>query len=87
MNPAITLTFLRLKKIAPWDVLLYVAAQFIGGVGGVLVARLLLGGIIAHPTVNYVVTIPGPAGATVAFVAAGLAWMASRTRRPGAQPA
>lgn len=69
MNPAITLTFLHLKKIKPQDALFYVAAQFIGGVVGVLVAKFLLGGVIAHPTVNHVVTAPGPAGAGVAFVA------------------
>src|SRR5262252_2387067 len=31
MNPAFTLTFLFLGKIAPWDALFYVVAQFAGG--------------------------------------------------------
>jgi aquaporin Z len=69
MNPAITLTFLRLGKIMPWDAAFYITAQFIGGVSGVLLSKLLLGGIIAHPSVSYVATIPGPAGANAAFVA------------------
>src|SRR5437868_8922753 len=69
MNPATTLTFLRLGKVMPWDAAFYVAAQFIGGVFGVLVSKLLLGSIIAHPSVSYVTTVPGPAGTGVAFVA------------------
>src|SRR5205085_5456890 len=32
MNPAVTLTFFRLGKIAPWDAAFYVCAQFVGGV-------------------------------------------------------
>jgi aquaporin Z len=69
LNPATTLTFLRLGKITPWDAALYIAAQFVGGVGGVLLSKLLLGEILAHPSVNHVATVPGPAGAGIAFVA------------------
>jgi aquaporin Z len=69
INPAVTLTFLRLGKIQPWDAAFYITAQFIGGVGGVLLAKLALRGIIAHPSVSYVTTVPGPAGAGVAFPA------------------
>src|SRR6266545_3861447 len=65
MNPATTLTFLRLGKIRPWDATFYIASQFVGGVCGVLVSKLLLGGILAHPSVSYVTTVPGPAGAGV----------------------
>src|SRR6516165_6211011 len=38
MNPAVTVTFLCLGKIAPWDAFFYVIAQFAGGVAGVLLA-------------------------------------------------
>ena len=69
MNPATTLTFLRLGKVMPWDAAFYIAAQFIGGVSGVLVSKLLLGSIIAHPSVSYVTTAPGAAGVSVAFMA------------------
>jgi aquaporin Z len=69
MNPALTLTFLRLGKIKPWDALFYIVGQTGGGVSGVLFAKLLLGGVIEHPSVNYVVTVPGPAGVSVAFLA------------------
>lgn len=74
LNPAVTLTFMRLGKIKPGDAALYIVAQFLGGVCGVLLARLLLGNIIADPTVSYVATVPGPAGAGLAFAAeAGIA--------------
>src|SRR6266446_5140974 len=43
MNPAVTLTFLALGKIAPWDALFYVVAQFAGGIAGVLVSRWIIG--------------------------------------------
>jgi aquaporin Z len=69
MNPATTLTFLRLGKVMPWDAAFYIAAQFIGGVGGMLLSKILLGSIVSHPSVSYVTTIPGPAGADVAFLA------------------
>lgn len=67
LNPATTLTFLRLGKITPWDATFYVAAQFLGGLGGLLSARLLLGDLLSHASVRYVTTVPGPAGVGVAF--------------------
>jgi len=69
MNPAFTLTFLTLGKIAPWDALFYVCAQFVGGLAGVLAARALLGPALAARPLSYVATVPGPAGAGVAFAA------------------
>ncbi len=67
MNPAITLTFLRLGKIAGLDAGFYIAAQFAGGLLGVLASALALGPIIADSTVGYAATTPGPAGAAAAF--------------------
>jgi aquaporin Z len=69
MNPALTLTFLRLGKVAPRDALGYVAGQFLGGVTGILVADWLFRGLLAHPSVNYVATVPGSEGFAIAFVA------------------
>jgi aquaporin Z len=69
INPSTTLTFLRLGKVAPWDALFYVCAQFTGGLIGASVAARLLSAWVSHPSVNYVVTMPGPAGAAVAFAA------------------
>jgi aquaporin Z len=69
INPAVTLTFFRLGKIEPWDAFFYVLAQFAGGTGGVLLAALILGEAVADPSVNYVTTVPGGAGAGAAFAA------------------
>ena len=69
MNPAVTLTFLSLGKIAPWDALFYVMFQFLGGIAGVLVASFLVGPALQHTAVNYAVTVPGPRGPWVAFIA------------------
>lgn len=44
INPAVTLTFLRLGKVSPWDAAFYVLAQFAGGIYGVV----LVGGILGE---------------------------------------
>jgi len=67
MNPAFTLTFYRLGKVAPWDAVFYIVAQFIGGVVGVGIVALVAGKLLAHPEVNYAATLPGQEGAVVAF--------------------
>lgn len=69
MNPAVTLTFLRLGKIVRADAVAYVAAQFTGGTAGILAACWLFRGLPAHPAVNYVATVPGQPGALAAFAA------------------
>ena len=72
INPALTLTFLRLGKIAPWDALFYVVFQFIGAIAGVAISWLLLGSVISISQVNFAVTIPGSPGVWTAFVAEAL---------------
>jgi aquaporin Z len=42
-NPAITLTFLWLRRIQQWDAVCYVTAHFIGAVVGVAIAHQILG--------------------------------------------
>ncbi len=69
LNPATTLTFLRLGKIKPRDATSYILAQFVGGTAGVLLSKLLLGPILSHPSVSYLTTVPGSAGVWVAFIA------------------
>ena len=46
-----------------------VLAQFVGGLIGLRVAAIAIGMAIEHPTVNYVVTVPGFGGADIAFAA------------------
>ena len=68
-NPATTLTFWRLGKIASADAALYALAQTAGGLAGVALAAALVGPPLAAPDVRYVATVPGTAGPVGAFVA------------------
>lgn len=69
-NPAVTLAYLRLGRIAPWDAAFYLLAQCAGALTGVVAAGALLGrAVLADPAVNYVATAPGPPGPAAAFVA------------------
>jgi len=69
MNPSTTLTFFRLGKVRGSDALGYAVAQFVGGVVGILAASTALGTLAADPAVNYVATLPGTEGQTVAWTA------------------
>src|SRR5882672_1557169 len=69
INPSVTLTFLRLGKIKPWDALFYLTAQFSGAVLGVYLVAQFLGRQVSDPAVRYVVTTPGIHGPWVALVA------------------
>src|SRR5712672_1871692 len=68
LNPAVTLAFFRLGKVAPWDAVFYVIAQFVGGIAGVAMIAGIFGKLLAHPSVNYVATLPGPRGVGAAFL-------------------
>ena len=69
LNPAVTLAFLRLGKVKPWDACFYVLAQLAGGIAGVAVASAVIGGSFRHPPVRGIVTLPGSRGEAVAFAA------------------
>ena len=69
INPSVTLTYLRLGKVKPCDAAFYTLFQFIGGIVGVLLAGALMGQLVAHSSVNYAVTVPGPRGWPTAFFA------------------
>ena len=68
-NPSVTWTFFRLGKIAAWDAAFYTLFQFAGGIAGVMLASFTLGKLVAHQSVNYAATVPGPNGPMVAFLA------------------
>jgi len=68
-NPAMTFTFYRLGKVAPWDALFYGLAQFSGAIIGVAAATLLSRGAPGNGAVRYAITAPGVYGPGVAFVA------------------
>ena len=69
LNPAVTLAFWRLGRVRAADLAGYALAQLTGGVLGVALVAWVAGPVLAHPSVRYVVTQPGPAGAGVAFAA------------------
>jgi len=69
INPATTLAFFRLGRVARWDAVFFIAAHFIGGALGAFMAAILLLPWVAHPAVNFVVTVPGDWGKLVAFSA------------------
>lgn len=69
MNPAVTLTFWRLGKVAKEDAVLYIVAQAAGGLLGVVAVRAAIGPMFFEPPICAVATTPGPAGAAVAFAA------------------
>jgi aquaporin Z len=65
INPATTLTFWRLGKVAGWDAVFYATAHFAGGLAGVLLVAAIFGDWF----VEAVATVPGAQGAAAAFVA------------------
>jgi aquaporin Z len=69
INPAVTLTFLRLGKIKLNDAFFYIAFQFIGALIGVFFSWLVLRDALATPEVNFAITIPNHSGALISFFA------------------
>ncbi len=68
INPAVTLTFLRLGRVERHDAFAYVVAQCLGAVLGVA-ACAAAGLPLAHESVNFVVTQPGRQGVAIAACA------------------
>jgi len=69
LNPAITVAYLWLGRVHPWDAVNYVVAQFAGGLAGVFLASQVLGHHLSAEPVRYVVTLPGEYGRPIAFLA------------------
>jgi aquaporin Z len=69
MNPAVTLTFLRLGHIARADAFFYILAQCVGGTLGVLLVHAWLRDAFSQPPVSFVTTVPGAHGLLVAALA------------------
>ena len=78
-NPAVTLTFFRLGRVAPRDAAFYAGAQVMGGLAGVAAAAGLFGERLADPAVRYVVTAGsyGPGAAFAAELAISFALMSA----------
>ncbi|HWZ22301.1 MAG TPA: aquaporin [Cytophagaceae bacterium] len=68
INPAVTLTFLRLNHISKKDAFFYIIFQFLGGSLGLYLISVLMPESIKHPLINYIITIPGKEGLGLAFL-------------------
>jgi aquaporin Z len=69
MNPAVTVAFLIMRRVSPWNAAFYVLAQFAGGVLGVSAVWCLYGTTFSEQPVAFIATHPGSAGVTIAFIA------------------
>ena len=69
INPSVTLTFWRLKRIKGFDALFYIIFQFMGGSLGLFLISLLFPQSIKHPVINYIITIPSKSEVILAFFA------------------
>ena len=58
INPAVSLSFLRIGKIDRSDALFYCLFQFLGGTFAVYLMQLIMGASVINPPVNSAVTIP-----------------------------
>jgi aquaporin Z len=62
INPAVTVSFLRLNKMCRYDAIFFIIFQIIGGTVAVYIMQLLMGTTLTEPPVNSVATVPGKAG-------------------------
>jgi aquaporin Z len=62
INPAVTLTFLRLNRMCRYDALFFVVFQIAGGTIAVCIMQLFIGSMLINAPVNSAVTVPGKAG-------------------------
>ncbi len=68
INPAVTLTFLRLNKMCRYDAFFYILFQIAGGLLAVYLMRWLMGSLLIAPPVNSVATVPGKTGGGAAML-------------------
>jgi aquaporin Z len=66
INPAVTLTFLRLNKMCRYDAMFFVLSQVIGGTIAVYVMQSLMGSMLTAAPVHSAVTVPGKYGTATA---------------------
>jgi aquaporin Z len=68
-NPALTIAYFSIGRMHRLDAFWYLVAQFLGGIGGVALAKCLLRNHLANWPVLYVATLPGSHGPRAAFLA------------------
>jgi aquaporin Z len=69
LNPAVTLTFWRLGKVARADAVFYVAAQFAGGLAGTMLVTAVWGERFTMAPIFAAATLPGRPGEIAALFA------------------
>ncbi|MES1218621.1 MAG: aquaporin [Bacteroidota bacterium] len=62
INPAVTITFLRLHKMCRWDAMFFILFQIAGSLLAVFLMQLMIGNYLTKAPVNSVVTVPGTGG-------------------------
>jgi aquaporin Z len=62
INPAVTITFLRLNKMCRYDAMFFILFQIIGGTVAVYIMQMLMGNILTDAPVNSAATVPGKFG-------------------------
>jgi len=67
-NPAMTITFYWLRKVALWDAAFYIVAQFSGATIGVAIAAYVSRGALENDAIRSAVTVPGVYGNTGAII-------------------
>src|ERR1043165_5557665 len=68
INPAVTLTFLRLDKMCRYDALFSIISQSLGGTIAVYLMQWLMGNILIDAPVNSAATVPGKFGIGIALI-------------------
>jgi len=68
INPAVTLTFLRLGRVCRWDALFYILFQTTGGLVAVWIMGAVMGPALTDRPVSYAVTVPGSLGPLAALL-------------------
>lgn len=68
INPAVTLTFLRLNKMCRYDALFFALFQIAGGTVAVYLMQLIMGSMLIDAPVHSAITIPGKFGVAWALV-------------------
>jgi aquaporin Z len=68
INPAVTITFLRLGHMCRWDAFFYILFQIAGGTLAVYLMQWIMGSWLTDPPVNSVVTVPGKNGLWPALI-------------------
>lgn len=89
INPAVTLTFLRLDKMCRYDALFFILFQITGGTVAVFIMQLLMGNILTGAPVSSVVTVPGKYGMwwalitefTIAFITMSMVLFTSNNKK------